>query len=227
MAKIFTVTEAREMEGMTLAGVTGKITEVGKRFTGENTHGPWSLQNAKMTDGKSTIKLFLNTRDEMAKSMVGKTVTFLSVEGEKGLHGVTVEMGDAYEHPTDPKKSRPAELQIKVTKTAEIAEIGSGEAAGKAQATAPSQQPAPAPKPAQGAPEAPAANAPVDGTRESKARLMQYANLADMCIDAAGYLKKTHGLTDEEVGTWARCLYISMERGGNADKMPSHPLKKA
>lgn len=223
MAKIFNVAEAKEMEGVTLTGVSGKLKALYKLNSGKNDNGPWTLQNGVLESGGAEMKIVFSDREEVPKAFIGKPLTILSTSGERGLHGVKVKMGKEFKGKT--------ELELKVTPTAEIVSgIESGstpppsatphEEPPKASAPAP-QQAAPA-QPKQPTQQAakPAAQAPSEVDQE----MMKRINLADRILSGMEYLKKRH--PDTVAAGVFGCVFISMEKAGLIEKMPTTPISK-
>ena len=52
--------------------VQGKLLEVFPRKTGENSTGPWSIQNAVLQDKTGKIDIWIKDRDELPKTWEGQ-----------------------------------------------------------------------------------------------------------------------------------------------------------
>jgi hypothetical protein len=96
-----------------LACIAGTLLQIYKPKTGENSNGPWSIQNVniKGTDG-TEVTLWMKDRPEIPSNQKGRFIILTAKQGEKGLSGLYV-MDDEYNGKTTRK--------IKVTPTAELA----------------------------------------------------------------------------------------------------------
>lgn len=97
----------------TLACIAGTVMNIYKPKSGENSNGPWSIQNAviKGTDG-TELTLWIKDREEIPSSAKGRFLILTAKQGDKGLSGLYI-MDDEY----NGKITR----KIKVTPTAELA----------------------------------------------------------------------------------------------------------
>lgn len=115
---VLTVSEVLQRQvGEQIPECRGTLKAIYKRSTGINARGPWSLQNAVLTDGKSDLKIKLSDKDEISEAWKGREVWLLATHGKQGFTGLRFEE-DSY---TDKKTGKPVKsLILKVTPTGSI-----------------------------------------------------------------------------------------------------------
>jgi hypothetical protein len=114
-----------------LACIAGTLTAIYKPKSGENSTGPWSIQNAvlKGIDG-TEVTIWVKDREEIPQNAKGRFIVLTARQGEKGLSGLYI-MDDDY----NGKITR----KIKVTPTAELSYQEGGATQAAPQQSAPAQ----------------------------------------------------------------------------------------
>lgn len=233
MSELRTITVPQALElstGELVPSIRAVVSDIGKRYSGTNDHGDWSLQNITLKDGVTgqTIKAKVNDREEIPASWKGGTVLMVCKNSDKGLTGLKIDEDD-YRG----KKSK----VIKVTPSATIMPDGaSGATTPPAPQAAPPAQPVTPPARTTEVPaatqEAPPShdgngNDPVKVARKALARA---ANLYVLCTDAGSYvkeqLKARHAveMTDAQYQACVSALFINASRDQLDSAMPTSKL---
>lgn len=250
--RVVTVTEALALEiGEKIPSIKARVEKVYDQTTGENTHGPWSIQNINVVDPanpKSKTKLKVFNQEALPKNIEGKVIYIESQQGDKGLLGIEVAK-DTYKW----KDGDPIKKLIEVRKQATIT-VGEPQAQG--QQAAP-QNPAPAntPAPAQNAPANQQASAPANTPAPQKPaktaadvaaerfteskkhvgdfrrQLGRHINALRMIRKAVFHLDETEkkegrALTPEQIQGLTTTLYIQLQRSGLPDCLPYDDLEQ-
>lgn len=226
-----------------LACIAGTITSVYKSKNGENSNGPWSIQNIvlKGTDG-TEITLWIKDREEIPNTVKGRFIILQAKQGEKGLSGLYV-MDDDY----NGKITR----KIKVTPTCELSyQGGEPEQSHHGGKTQQAQQPNQVSQAAEewkqvesqidhsghheptGEPPAKSKKQPAaDSIHEAKKSILQIANLHMLCARAvvdyeAPAFKKATGqeMTESMQQGATASIFIESCRNGLHRNMPAAPL---
>lgn len=111
--RLITVAEAVQYDlKEKVPALRGKITRVNDRKAGCTNGRNWSFQNfeiADLTNGAIRLRVKVWNREDVPKTWTHKIVLIQSVEGEKGVHGVTIEQ-DTYNW----KEGQPIKKQLEV-----------------------------------------------------------------------------------------------------------------
>ena len=229
----------------TLACIAGTVTNVYKPKSGENSNGPWSIQNAviKGSDG-TEVTLWIKDREEIPSSAKGRFLILTAKQGEKGLSGLYV-MDDEYNGKTTRK--------IKVTHTAELAYQQDGHATTEAPPAQQHQETTVhqtarqraeeewGPEPTGPAPQQSEYQEPVrkaqpkaapDSIHEAKKTILQITNLHLLCARAvvdyeAPQFKKATGqnMTESMQQGATASIFIESCRNGLHRNMPATALE--
>jgi hypothetical protein len=152
MPKVTTIQEIRDtVDGVPVICTRGKLTKLFPRKAGENSNGPWSIQQGEIMDATGKIDLFIKDRDDVPKEWKGKDILIESNHTDHGWKGA-VTFEDTYKEVTT--------IKLKITPSATMAlysEQGATE-----QAEQPSAKPATQPS-AKSAPNAPAGGTVIYG----------------------------------------------------------------
>jgi hypothetical protein len=225
------------MDGQQLPVIRAKLAECHNQRRGENSRGEWTLQRGKMTDtlGNSALVVFDNRPD--MKAFLGQELCFKA--SDRGA-GIKVKQ-DAHEGKT--------RHEIWINKAAVAIQVG---AAPPQQQAPPEQNPIaqnfPAaeysdpstgqwtnePRDRQTGQRAPA-NEPYPQPQDNgqlhivRKAIMQRANLHLICTKAAhaeAKALKASGIemSPEQVQATASSIFISADRAGYAEMMPTHPI---
>lgn len=212
-----------------IEAVVATVKSVGEYITGSGNFGPYSFQDVMLTDGQNEYLAVFGNRNELPKDVVGQTLLLKSVMSKKnGLVGLKV------------KPNKKGELVLSVTATAvvedapEEGESEDGDLAPAAPAPTQSRLQPAAPRAAAAKPAAPAARSvtPAGAVKDAKTYLNRAANLMELCLDAADFIKgryeATHGgdgaMTDEQYKAIVSTLFINASKEGLADSMPTGTL---
>lgn len=239
--RIIPLADALKMEdGEKVTAVCVKVDAIWDRKTGTNANGEWSLQNVTVQDPKNpkiTMKVKFGNVDPIPKVWKGKQIMIACTKSDKhGLVGVVVK-DDSY---TDKSGNEVNQKILSVTKAAEYGpaeQLGTG---GGSQASEPENgggddQPAgdgddtPPPAPAK---KDPPPNQAGRGFPAIKALAKEKANLYLIALEAVGYvsecnkIKTGKELTLEQQQTATASIYISLERSGGADVVPTTDFRE-
>lgn len=213
MNKTFTISEAKEMVGMTIPRMELLVGQVYIRKTGEGQYGPWSLQNALVKDETGEIKLVFDKLPDQ-KGLVGKKLIFKSMPGKHGINGIKVKK-EEFEG-----KER---IEIWVSR---VALIVSAQEEPNVSAVTPSI------RLPQNEPQTPSEPKISHDDRKLgiatvKNRLTQLAGLYEICWNAAESIGERRGEQEPTiVKDIASCLFIQSVREGLSDKMPIRTVEK-
>ena len=208
--------------------VTGAIVEVGRYiYKEEGQYGPYSFQDAKITDGRSTFPVLFSSCPEFNQADVGVTKTFQCSAGKFGPAGLQIKVKKAY-------KDRPAMNVLQIGKQAIVSTPGTVTAA----SFAPTQAPAPARPPSE-APNLHQAAAPTTDLATMKRQvhdarqiIAQMANLFILCGMAADYVESCHmdengeKMTPDQRQSATACLFIEANKRGLANTMPVNKIRE-
>jgi len=226
MPKVYSVAEIKELDDDTIVhSFKGKITKLYPPKKGESDRGPWSFQNVFLKDPDGDeIKATLKDRDELPKAFTGKDVIILSSKSEKhGWVGVKAK-DDEYNGKTT--------RVLWITKAASITKGGSVEAD---ESDGEEAEPEERPKHHENekedgdlGPEV-ASDNPLDAAKDY---LMRRGNLMMLCWKAGlfvaqkcdGMSNAKFGVRNEDFQALVTTLFISADRAGIADALPTHPL---
>jgi hypothetical protein len=232
--------------------VRGRISMVGKVYSGAGSRGPYHLQEIKIDGDGTACYVKLDGQAEIPKSWKGREIEITYHQGEKGPSGVYA-MDDEYTNTKVNPPTTTVTRKIKVTATGNIALIEGGGAAPAAQPPpreehapqhrheeAPPQsqhRPDDQPQPRQEAPP-PARQSPVPGgdkdIQDARRSIMQSCNLMLLCQMAVETMivptfKQETGkdMDEQRKSAIASSLFISAERKGMNGLMPTHRLDRA
>lgn len=234
--RTITVPQALELStGELVPSIRAVVSDIGRRYSGTNDHGDWSLQNITLKDGVTgqTIKAKVNDREEIPASWKGGTVLMSCKNSDKGLTGLKIDEDD-YRG----KKSK----VIKVTPSATILP-DNGSAAPVTPQAAPAPQAATVTPQTALAPQAPPADVPAathehssshdgngDPVKAARKSLARAANLYVLCMDAGTYvkeqLKARHSveMTDAQYQACVSALFINASRDQLDSNLPTGKL---
>src|SRR5947208_6759046 len=172
------IKEVLELEaGEVVPSITGRITALYKRKTGEGEQGEWSVQSGTLSqNGQPPIRFTAWNFDDL-KSLKGREVTIVANKGEKhGLTGVV-----AVDNDYKGKVTR----ELKITDSASIEETRGGDAEcpeKEHSTTSTGRNAAPNVRSAGAAQNDP--DRAFGGLAEARRHLMRSCNLYCLCIDA-------------------------------------------
>ena len=87
--KVSTIQDILTMEeGLPVLCARGKIVKLYKPKTGESDKGPWSFQSGLLSDGQSSVKFTLNSREELPQTFLNKQVVLTAQNGNHGWTGL-------------------------------------------------------------------------------------------------------------------------------------------
>lgn len=251
--QVLRVSEILQREvGEQIPAARGILKAIYKRSTGTNSQGPWSLQNAIITDGAAELKLKLSGKDELPESWKNKEVYLLAKHGEKGFTGLRFEE-DSYT-----KKDTGEKVTAKILKVTATGSITLNQpATEKAPQTPPPNVPCdadgrPLEDPNIGEPDRPPQQTPPSQPPKGKAPLTpqekwaldekavhdasrciaQFANLYLLVSEAVrGYVapayQARHGvaMTPEQVQTCTTTFYIDAQKRGLSGSLPTTSIE--
>lgn len=213
--KTISISDAKEMSGMPIPRITGKIKVLFDRKTGTNDNGEWSMESGIMVDGEDEIKFTLSGCPKLPYSK-GETVVFRCKEGKKGLTGVKIKT-DEYKGKNEPVvwvtpssvicsgSEETDDIPMEFDKSGESMTATEARSAPKANVE---------PKKA----------IPADGVQEVKKRVMQYVNLRYITDEAADFICQGSISADLKKDV-SSCFFIQGIRDGLHLKLPdSKPL---
>lgn len=220
--KTYTIAEILDSEvGMIIPRVEAKLQKVWDRKTGEGEHGAWSLQNGELVDATGSIKVCFSGLPNISERQ-GDVMVFRAQSGKKGLSGIKVDE-NTYKGATS--------KQLKITKSAII--LGVDEQPDDIPMEYPAKTPETftdgqlgdknCPKPIV----APKKAIPADGVQVVKHRVMQLANLREICDHAAHFLYPEGEYGQEFIKDIATSIFIQSCRENLHDKLPNtKPISK-
>lgn len=226
-------------DGQLIGAIRATIKNVYARNSGTNSHGDWTLQNIVLKDAAGTeMKCVLKDRDELPKTEKGKEIVIESHFGDRGQSGIKANDNEW------PKGSKKITREVYVTPSANITVGGQA-----TESAAPASQPPQATPQAQ-APTQPAQRATTPGTGTSapaaaknvtgpshaeelkklRAFLGSRGNGWALCRLTAEHKAKQltdklgHPVPEEAIQAATASLFISAERAGYFDTLPSTDL---
>lgn len=222
--KTYKINEAKEMIGQQIPRIIGTLTKVYDRKTGEGKFGPWSLQNGELQDETGVVSIVFSGLPDMTDKR-GQEITFRSNQSKKGLTGIVMEE-NTYNGVTKPQLKVSASAlildgeEIEKTHGGTVEKVEPKEIVGEE----------PESKPVNRLPQTNGNGHHVDGAQVVRKRLMQYANLRELCDNAASFLYSKDAMSAEDkqiIKDVASCFFIQALREGLADKLPNNkPLAK-
>jgi len=248
--RVVSVVEAIQMTpGEHIPAFKGRLKKLGKYSSGDNEHGHWAFQNGTVTDGNGEIKVKFKNREALPPAWEGRAFYIESTPGTKQpFLGIVREL-DEYKGVQKPCITVDERAIMSDWQGGEAATQQAQPAARQPAAHQPAPNVAPAspfvpqatnqPPPAQSSapaarPPAPKPGSPEDHkecARRARVRLGKAANAMLIAFDAANHVgvevMKKHqiGLGITEVEKIAVSFYITLDREGMVDGLPSGPLE--
>lgn len=210
--KTITIAEALKFpEGTPIPRITGKMTHLFGRKEGEGDFGPYTSQSGVIEDDGSKILFTVWNKPAVPEDYMGRTLIFRSGTGKKPSMTLKSDFKDPSKRVLNVTKSC-----MVLTEDEETDDIPFDHVPPKAEQTAP--QASTTPKKA-----IPASS--VNGVQEVRKRVMQLANLREICDHAASFLYPEG--EKEFVKEIATSIFIQATRENLHDKLPNNkPLSK-
>lgn len=231
----------RMQDGEPISAVQGTVKSIFKRNAGENSHGPWSMQNLVIHDGATEMKVVIKDRDALPTNLKGKQLRIESNLGDRGMTGMKANDNEY------PKGSNKFTREVYVTPSAHIyidnAPYGGAKNYVAPPTTQSQQQPQQQPPQQQHQPPAQQQQQPANtasrgtnhaGNEEAvnqfRTFLARRANGWALCrivaVKKAQQVKEVTGseVPEDAIQAATASLFISADRGGMLDNFPSSDL---
>lgn len=217
MEKTITIKDALNFpEGTPIPRITGKVSLIWDRTTGEGKWGTWFKQAGLMEDAEGNKIVFTVWDKPDMSDYKGRTVIFRSApNAKKPSITLKADYKDAAKMTLNVGKSA-----IVLTEEEETDDVPMDFDKSGAPVTAKEAQSKPQSQPAPKA-QAPSVHSlPVNGVQEVKQRVMQLANLRSICDDAAAFLYPDGD--EDMVKDVSSCLFIQAARENLMNKLPNN-----
>lgn len=215
--KTITIKEALSFpEGTPIPRIVGKVTHIFDRKSGEGKRGAYTIQSGVIEQDGSKILFTVWNKPEFPQDYKGQTIIFRAGTGKKPTMTLKSDFKDASKRTLNVTASC-----FVLTEDEETDDI-------------PMEFPDPELKKQQAQQSAPQANVaqkkaiPANGVQEVKHRVMQLANLREICDHAAQFLyDDANRFNEEYVKDIATSIFIQACRESLHDKLPNNkPLSK-